>query len=269
MTEQTNTPAPAVPLPIVVGVDFSENAARAAQWAAREAADRRLALHLVYAMDLPGAWGELVKPTGYVAAHRLAGEMLLVKIGDTLLKRHPGLALSSEVSELGASETLVLLSRHAHLVVTGTRGHGGFAGMLLGSVSLEVAAYAHCPAVVVRGHGPAKPPNKILVGVEPGQAEAPIRFAFAAAAETGAEVSAVRARWPKSGYGASETDGRVAAQHVMGGNVVPILVGAALGARLVVVGAHRHLGLLSMGAGHVVQGLLAHSPTPVAVVPVT
>jgi len=156
MTEHTGTPAPVMSLPVVVGIDFSENAARAAKWAAREAADRGLALHLVYAMDLPVAWGELVKPAGYVAAHRLAGEMLLVKIGDTLLK-------------------------------------------------------------------------------------------------------SVREDYPEV----------KASTYVMGGNVVPILVGAALGARLVVVGAHRHLGLLSMGAGYVVQGLLAHSPTPVAVVPVT
>jgi hypothetical protein len=152
-------------------------------------------------MDLPGTLGELIKPAGYVAAHRSASEMLLAKIGYALLEQHPRLALSSEVSELGASETLILLSRDAHLVVTGTRGHGGFAGMLLGPVSLEVAAYAHCAAVVVRGHGPATPPGKILLGVEPGQAEAPIRFAFATAAETGAEVSAVRTWWPKSGYG--------------------------------------------------------------------
>jgi nucleotide-binding universal stress UspA family protein len=60
-----------------------------------------------------------------------------------------------------------------------------------------------------------------------------------------------------------------ASTYVMCGNTVPILVGAALEACPVVVGAHRHLGPLSMGAGYVVQGLLAHSPTPVAVVPVT
>jgi hypothetical protein len=43
------------------------------------------------------------------------------------------------------------------LVVTGTRGHGGFAGLLLGSVSHALAANAHCPAVIVRGEDPGRP----------------------------------------------------------------------------------------------------------------
>ena len=51
------------------------------------------------------------------------------------------------------------------------------------------------------------------------------------------------------------------------GNAVPELVHAAQGARLLVVGAHRHRGPLSVGAGYVVDGVLAHSTSPVAVVP--
>ena len=52
------------------------------------------------------------------------------------------------------------------------------------------------------------------------------------------------------------------------GNPVPSLTNAALRSRLLVVGAHRHHGPLSVGIGYVVQGLLSHSPTPVAVVPI-
>ena len=55
---------------------------------------------------------------------------------------------------------------------------------------------------------------------------------------------------------------------VVSGNAVPTLIDAARGARLLVVGAHRHHGPLSVGAGYVVQGLLAHSQTPVGVVPI-
>jgi nucleotide-binding universal stress UspA family protein len=281
------------PRGVVVGVDFSENSARAVLWAAHEAVGRGLALHVVHALDLPGAMSELLKPADYVAEHCAVGEMLLAKIAARVHERYPALALSSELSELGAGETLIVLSAAAQLVVTGYRGHGGFAGMLIGSTILEVAAYAHCPTVVVRGEDQGGPPGKILLGVEPGQADASIRFAFAAAAEVGAEVSAVRAWWPKAGYGGydppSMTGGRMQAQradiadllkparedypqvnvstHVVSGNRVSILVGAALGAHLVVVGAQRHRGPLSMGAGYVVRGLLAHSPAPVAVVP--
>lgn len=53
------------------------------------------------------------------------------------------------------------------------------------------------------------------------------------------------------------------------GNTVPALVDAADGARLLVVGAHRRRGPLAVGAGYVVDGVLAHSATPVAVVPVS
>jgi nucleotide-binding universal stress UspA family protein len=54
----------------------------------------------------------------------------------------------------------------------------------------------------------------------------------------------------------------------MRGNPVPMLIGAAQGSRMLVVGSHRRHGSLSLGAGYVVQGLLGHSSTPVAVVPI-
>ncbi len=52
------------------------------------------------------------------------------------------------------------------------------------------------------------------------------------------------------------------------GNTVPALVNAANGARLLVVGAHRHRGPLAVGAGYVVDGVLARSSVPVAVIPI-
>jgi len=279
---------------IVVGVDSSENAARAAAWAASEAVDRGLALHLVHALDLPGAVGELVEPTGYAAARHVAGEKLLAKIAGEVREQHPALTVTSEVSEIGATESLVVLSGNAKLVVTGTRGHGGFAGMLLGSVSLKVAAHAHCPTVVVCGEQAGDPLNEILLGVEPDQAEAPVRFAFETAAKLGAKLTAVRVWWPHTGYGGyyvaedleDRGDGETAdlidllkavredypdvpvSTDAIRGNPVPMLIGAALGSRLLVVGSHHHHGPLSVGAGYVVQGLLSHSPTPVAVVPI-
>ena len=56
---------------------------------------------------------------------------------------------------------------------------------------------------------------------------------------------------------------------VVCGNTVPTLIEASRNSRLLVVGAHRRTGALSLGAGYVVRGLLSHSPTPVAVVPTT
>jgi nucleotide-binding universal stress UspA family protein len=260
-----------------------------------ERRSRGLALHLLYALEPAGVIGPLVERTGYTQAQRAAGEQLLIKITGMVRELHPALVITSEVSEVGAAESLVALSESAELVVTGTRGHGGFAGMLLGSVSLKVAAHAQCPAVVVRGEQPGEPLNEIVLGVEPNQAAAPIRFAFETAATFGATLTAVRAWQPYTVYGsfyvaAEDLEARREGEHAdltdqlkavredypdvkvstdaVCGNPVPILIGAARGSRLLVVGSHHHHAPLSVGAGYVVQGLLAHCPTPVAVVPI-
>ena len=294
MTENMATEHAQTAERVVVGIDSSDNAARAADWAGREAVGRGLALHLVHALDLPGAVGKLIEPDGYAKARHTAGEKLLSTITAALREQYPALIVTSEVSEAGAAESLVALSGNAKLVVTGTRGHGGFAGMLLGSVSLKVAAHALCPTVVVRGEQAGNPLDEIVLGIEPDQAEAPVRFAFETAAELGAAVMAVRVWWPHTGYGgycvAEDLEDRGVGEkadliallkavredypdvHVstetIRGNPVPMLIGAAQGSRLLVVGSHDQHGPLSVGVGYVVQGLLAHSPTPVAVVPI-
>jgi len=295
MTENATTRHVLTAERIVVGIDSSDNAASAAAWAAGEAVERALALHLVHALELPGVMGAFVEPAGYAHAQHAAGEKLLAKITDMVRELHPTLAVTSEVSEIGAAESLVELSESAKLVVTGTRGHGGFAGMLLGSVSLKVAAHAHCPAVVVRGEQPDEPLNEIVLGVEPDQAAAPIRFAFETAARFGATLTAVRAWQPYPVYGgfyvaAEDLEARGEAEKTdlidqlkavsedypdvkvstdaVCGNPVPLLICAAHGTRLLVVGSHHHHVPLSVGVGYVVQGLLAHCPTPVAVVPI-
>ena len=279
---------------IVVGVDSSDNAAKAAAWAAREAAGRGSRLHLVHALDLPPSLGTLIEGPEYDKARRATGQALLDRLSAALQEQYPDLAVDTEISVLDPVETLVALSDKAQFVVTGTRGHGGFAGLLLGSVSLKAAAHAHCPTVVVRGGDAYEPLDQIVLGVEPDQAEAPIRFAFDTAAEVGAAVSVVRAWSPSAAYAgyyvadavegredkeAQEVAGLIKAvhedypqvefsTHVMLGNPVSALIAAGLNSRMLVIGAHRHRGPLSVGAGYVVQGLLSHSPTPVAVVPI-
>jgi nucleotide-binding universal stress UspA family protein len=286
-----NTPASAR---VVVGVDPSDNAAAAASWAAREAAERGLELHLVHATDLPGIANAVIEPPDYAAHQHKAAAELLESVSTHLREQHAELPVTTEISELSAAETLVALSRDAQLVVTGTRGHGGFVGMLLGSVSLKLAAHAHSPLVVVHGQQSDSPRNEIVLGIERDEAEAPIRYAFETAARHGAALRAVHAWHPDLGYGkfspiaapgeqrereltgTTQTIAAIRAEFpdvpvsvdVLSGNAVPTLIDAARGARLVVIGAQRIHGPLSVGAGYVVQGLLAHSQTPVAVVPI-
>jgi nucleotide-binding universal stress UspA family protein len=141
------------PRRIVVGVDGSENAARAAQWAAREAEERGgLEVHLVYGLDLPRQYGMLSPIPGedMEARANAAGQEVLDKAREPLAAAHPELTITTAVSELGAAKTLVELSKNAAMVVTGSRGHGGFTGLLLGSVGSAVASHAHCPVVIVR-----------------------------------------------------------------------------------------------------------------------
>jgi nucleotide-binding universal stress UspA family protein len=78
-----------------------------------------------------------------------AAEDLVEVIKEELGENPPVLALP-RAKEGNAAEVLIAESAAADLLVVGTRGHGGFAGLVLGSVSQHVAAYAQCPVTVVR-----------------------------------------------------------------------------------------------------------------------
>lgn len=290
MTENSRAETPER---IVVGVDRSENAMRAAEWAAREAAAREVPLVLLHAIKLPEGY-VLV---GDVAARmRNEGEALLRHVAQRLRARFPDLRLAAEVSDLAPAHALTDLSEQAALVVTGTRGHGGFAGMMVGSTSRKLGAHARCPLVVVHDGLPTEALAEVVLGVEPDQDPAPIRYAFAAAARYGAVLHAVRVWRPHvmytsvaGGYCEDLAETRSAeiesVNKLLGpcasshpevrvevsagrGNTVPVLIEAARGTRLLVVGARRRRGPLAIGAGYVVDGLLAHAVTPVAVVPI-
>jgi len=282
---------PLAPRRIVVGVDASDSALHAAIWAARQAADLDVPLLVVHALDL-GATSVYSTAAGYTDERRDQGAALLGKVARTLREQVPEALVDTELFEPSAPQTLVALSNESDLVVTGTRGHGGFAGLLLGSVSLKLAAHADGPIVVVRGDEPGASDDEIVLGVEPQEDEAPIRFAFAMAAALGAMLTVVRAWWPHPAYGSYPEDIMTADRDqaaqaealisrlldeypdvkvsvsAMRGNAVPMLIEASRDARLLVVGAHRRRSALSVGAGYVVQGLLSHSPTPVAVIPI-
>ena len=278
---------------ILVGVDASAHAARAVAWAAGEAAARGLPLHLVNALDLPGRGAGVLIPPEYVAAGRSGSKLLLEQLAEEVSRRDPTLRVTIETSEFGAAETLITLGGDGDLVVTGTRGHGGFAGLLLGSVSLRTAAHAHCPTIVVRGTQDDGPHDEIVLGVERDEDRAPIRFAFESCERLGTRLIVVRAWLSAPSYagyfltnepaGDKEQlddveqlikdvrtlhpDVRVTLRTVRG-NAVPSLIDAAHHARMIVIGAHRRRAPLSVGAGYVVQGLLSHAEAPVAVVPI-
>lgn len=151
--------------PIVVGYDGSDGSRRAVLWAAHHAAAAERDLVVVHCWLWPFFTQDLgpvtdVKDSGLQrAAERTAAE------GSELAKQaEPGVTVSSRLIAGFPSEVLTKLSTDASLLVTGTRGLGGFAGLLVGSVSLHLAATASCPIAVIRDDRPET--GDVLVAVD-------------------------------------------------------------------------------------------------------
>ncbi|KWW99221.1 universal stress protein [Carbonactinospora thermoautotrophica] len=138
---------------VVVGFDGSETSQEALRWAAREARQYGCPLHVVRAWSIltaprPKNVKLEVTPTlqQYEAAVRVETEQLLAKV----LGDDPGVPVRLHLVHAPAAQTLIDASGRADLLVVGSRGRGGFAGLLLGSVSEQCVRYARCPVVVVR-----------------------------------------------------------------------------------------------------------------------
>jgi nucleotide-binding universal stress UspA family protein len=134
---------------IVVGVDGSEASVRALRWAVEEARSRDATLDVVHAWHLPPAGGYPYL-TGYLDlkffeedAHRVL-EGALARAG---VAGAPG--VESIVVQDAAGRALVDTAKGADLLVVGSRGRGGFTGLLLGSVSHYVASHAPCPVAII------------------------------------------------------------------------------------------------------------------------
>ncbi|MFB7480573.1 universal stress protein [Streptomyces anulatus] len=186
--------------PLVVGVDGSESSLQAVDWAADEAARHAAPLRLVYASlweRYEGAvpTGGLERPAGRVLAENIFGAA-----AERARLRVPDLAVSTEVRAEDATSALLREGASASAVVVGSRGRGQLASVLLGSVSLVVAARSACPVVVVRGDDVALASRhqRILLGVGSRDVEAPaVRFAFRDAAARGCALSAWRQPTPR------------------------------------------------------------------------
>lgn len=142
---------------IVVGLDRSDGARAALRFALEEARLHGATLHAVHVWEIPytpvsGApvfvIGGLPEYERGVAedAQKVVHD-LLAEVGDH------GVTVEEHVERGGAAHVLVEMSKDADLLVVGSRGHGGFAGLLLGSVSSQCVHHALCPVAVV--HPPA------------------------------------------------------------------------------------------------------------------
>jgi nucleotide-binding universal stress UspA family protein len=134
---------------IVVGVDGSGSSKEALRWAAAEAQRSGAVLDVVMAWDNP--YREMWLPSDPPGADRLALVKRTVRgLVDEVLGPQPPVTVEAMAAEGPPAQILVRAAGGADLLVVGSRGHGGFAGVMLGSVSLHCVSHAPCPVVVVR-----------------------------------------------------------------------------------------------------------------------
>ncbi|MEU8038489.1 universal stress protein [Streptosporangium sp. NPDC049078] len=275
---------------IVVGFDGSPQSRAAVEWAARECRTRWMELTVCHVWDGPHAEREAAV-TGQRRA--FAGGILTdgVELAERLL---PGRTVRSILARGAAGPELVSLGRTARMLVVGRRGLGGVSGVLLGSVSAHVAAYAPCPVLAVQRPDvtprPGSGQGPVVVGVDGSAcslaalgfalshgrahrlpvhvihacADTPHRTGRFARSAAGEDVR----RWVEEVASALEGDrrGMVVTATVSGEPPLAALLSHGHRASLLVVGS-RGLGpLRARLLGSVSRGLLHHASWPVAVV---
>jgi nucleotide-binding universal stress UspA family protein len=141
---------------IVVGVDGSDASKAALAWAGGEAelrgTDVLALLAWMPTVAVGGPWPALVPVRASEEVDEDA-EATLAAVVDEVLGEKPKVDVVERVVHGAAAPSLVEASGHAELLVVGSRGLGGFTGMLLGSVSHQCAQHASCPVVIVRRTG--------------------------------------------------------------------------------------------------------------------
>jgi nucleotide-binding universal stress UspA family protein len=140
---------------VVAGVDGSQPSRHALQWARFMAHVLNAAIDAVTVWDISAVmaarWVDDWNPEKDTAAH-------LHTTLEEVLGSQPPVPVRETVRRGSAARELVEASQGAELLVVGSRGHGGFSGLLLGSVSSACAEHAHCPVLIIHGDTPPPPP---------------------------------------------------------------------------------------------------------------
>jgi nucleotide-binding universal stress UspA family protein len=279
---------------IVVGVDGSESSLDAVRLAAREAALRKRPLLAVHAfvwalMRVPVGPHPLGPPDGGL---RHQAERLVSEAVEEARKAAPEVPVTARIVDGTVAPVLLAEARDAYMVVLGDRGLGGFSGLLVGSVTVQVAAHATCPVVVAKGE--RHPDGPVVVGVDGSTvSDRAVGFAFEEASLRDAPLVAIHTwQFPMPtevgplpldyGQEIAAAEERVLSEAIAGwgegfpdvavtlrvhrGRPAEALVDESDRAQLVVVGARGRGGFTGLLLGSVSQAVLHHARCAVAIV---
>jgi nucleotide-binding universal stress UspA family protein len=285
---------------IVAGTDGSDQSLRAVEWAAHEAALRGAALRIVAVPVLPPrmSWSRRPPGTPDAVAHaiRTSFEQALAAAAARAAEAEPGLTVDTVLRYGSPARALTDAAADAGMLVVGSRGTGGFAALMLGSVGRYVATQNAGPVLVVREETRAVH-HEIVVGLRDLDQPTAIGFAFDEAELRGARLRAVHAwHWflPEMRLtgterpGADARDVTAEAAGWLAGLLAPwrrkypdvpvaedvvhaapgrALAGASARADLVVLGRSRADDSVRPATGAVTHAVLHHAHGPVAVIP--
>lgn len=285
--------------PVVVGFDASQSSFAAVQVAAHEAVLRGTGLRVVHAFGWPARdtplgrtrLGPAEAGLRDLAEHIVAEAVALAQDVEPAVDVTHAIVIDDPLTALQAQ------SHAAQLIVVGSRGLGGFTGLLVGSMAVHLAAHSACPVMVIRG-GP-EPEGPVLLATDgsPEGAEA-VAFAFAEASMREADLLALHVwnTWTERAYETPDElrrmvvnidrlhdeEERLLAEALSGhqarypevtmhrrlteARIRPAVIEASRTAQLLVVGARGRGGFAGLLLGSVSQAALHHSHCPVAVV---
>lgn len=272
---------------IVVGYDGSAQAAQAVRWAAVQAALRNRPLHLVHCSVWPELTDDLAPVPGIQGSGLDRAAQVTVEEGVAHAEQAaPGVEVRTSLLIGWPREQLPKISVGEEMLVVGSRGVGGFLGLLVGSVSLKMAATAACPVAVIRSD--ENPDGPIVVAIDNSGATSALEDACTVATATGATLIVVHVQHAPAGYrllrdpvdpqrsAESLLDSAVGAVRDMASgitvegrlltdtSIAKAILTASEGARLTVVGTKGH-GLIKGTIGSTAHAVLHHAKGPVLV----
>lgn len=275
---------------VVVGFDGSASSMRALDWAAATAQAHGLVLTLLAAQ--PDAEADILDLDDEEDAEFIDDDIAetLEAAIERVRAQYPELEIWAAVHPDSPVNGLLDASTAADVLVLGSRGLGGFSGLLLGSTTMNVTPYADCPVVVlyepdeetVEARANALHPNEIVVGFDgSSDAERALVFALEHAVATGLGVCVVEITKGRKGHAPVDVDPdeiagaaeiaagypEVAVTYRHGvGRPAGMLIEEAAGAALAVVGVRGKGGFADLLLGSVGLQMLIHAECPVAIV---